>query len=63
MTKESKTYNGERTVPSIKGVGRTEQPHARMKLDHYVSIPFLPYWEKFSKAHLLHFLPKEAHGS
>ena len=29
MTKEARTYNGERTVSSINGVGKTGQPHAK----------------------------------
>ena len=29
MTKEPRLYNGERTVSSINGVGKTEQPHAK----------------------------------
>ena len=29
MTKETETYNGERTDSSINGVGKTEQPHAK----------------------------------
>ena len=47
-TKEPRTYNGERTVSSINGVGKTGQPHAKKKkrkekrnkkqkkLDHYL---------------------------
>ena len=29
MTKEPRTYNGERTVSSINGVGKTRQLHAK----------------------------------
>ena len=27
MTKEARIYNGEKTVPSINGAGKTGQPH------------------------------------
>jgi len=29
MTKEARTYNGEKTVPSISGAGKTGQPHVK----------------------------------
>ena len=29
MTKEQRTYNGEKIVSSINGVGKTVQPHAK----------------------------------
>jgi hypothetical protein len=29
MTKEVRRYNGEKTVSSINGVGKTGQPHAK----------------------------------
>ena len=28
-TKEQRTYNGERIISSINGVGKTRQPHAK----------------------------------
>ena len=34
MTKEPGIYNGERTVFSINGIGKTEQSHEKTKLDH-----------------------------
>ena len=41
MTKEQRTYNGERIVYSINNVYETGQPHAkkkeRKKLDHYLT--------------------------
>ena len=33
MTKEPRIYNGERAVSSINGVGKTEYPHTKKKLD------------------------------
>ena len=32
MTKEAKIYNGEKTVPSISGAGKTEQLHVKNKI-------------------------------
>jgi len=29
MTKEPRTYNGEKTVSSINGIGKIGQPHAK----------------------------------
>ena len=29
MTKEARTYNGEKTAPSISGAGKTGQPHGK----------------------------------
>ena len=29
MTKEARIYNGEKTVPSINGAGKTGQPHVK----------------------------------
>ena len=38
MTKEQRTYNGEKSISSIKDVEKTGQPHAKkMKLDGYVT--------------------------
>ena len=39
MTKEARTYNGEKTAPSISGGGKTGQPHGkeRMKLEHFLT--------------------------
>ena len=31
MTKEQRTFNGERTASSINGVGKTGQSHAKKK--------------------------------
>ena len=38
MVKEPRIHNGERTVASINGVGKTVQPNAKkMKLGHYLA--------------------------
>ena len=34
MTKEARIHNGEKTVSSISGVGKTGQLHAKMKSEH-----------------------------
>ena len=40
MTKEARIYNGEKTVSSISGAGKTGQLHVKnMKLEHSVT-PF-----------------------
>ena len=38
MRKEARIYNGEKTVPSIRGAGETGQLHVKtkMKLEHYL---------------------------
>ena len=38
LTKEARIYNGEKTVSSINGVGKTGQLHIkRMKLEHFLT--------------------------
>ena len=37
MTKGAQAYNGVNTVPSINGIGRTEQVHTKMKLGHQLT--------------------------
>ena len=32
MLKETRTYNGEKTVPSISGAGKTEQLHVKEQI-------------------------------
>jgi len=34
MTKKEKIYSGEKTASSVNGVGKTGQPHVRVKLEH-----------------------------
>ena len=34
MTTETRIYNGEKTVSSISGAGKTGQLHVRMKVEH-----------------------------
>ena len=34
MTKEAKIYNGEKTVDSISGAGKTGQLHVKVKLEY-----------------------------
>jgi len=39
MTKEQRTYNGEKSISSIKDVEKTAQPHEKkIKLDGYVTL-------------------------
>ena len=37
MTKEARVYNGEKTVSSISGAGKTGQLHVRVKLEHFLT--------------------------
>ena len=37
MTKEAKTYNGEKTISSVNGAGKTRQLHVKMKLEHSIT--------------------------
>ena len=38
MTKEARLYNGEKTVSSIKGAGKTEQLHVKKKTGYYETL-------------------------
>ena len=39
MAREPRTYNGERTVSSVNGVGKTGQPSCKIiKLDHCLTL-------------------------
>ena len=41
MTKEPRTYNGEKTVSSIRGAEKTGQLHGKnMKLEHSLTLYF-----------------------
>ena len=37
MTKEAKTYNGEKTISSLNGAGKTRQLLVKMKLEHSIT--------------------------
>ena len=37
MTKEARTYNGEKTASSISAAGKTGQLHVKEKLEHYLT--------------------------
>ena len=40
MTKEARTYNGEKTVSSVNGAGRTEQLHEKSAEFPQAQLPF-----------------------
>ena len=36
LTKEARTYNGEKTISSTSGAGKTGQPLVKIKLEHFL---------------------------